>query len=519
MDEQKNLTEQSQPLPQPRPYMPPPAPVVQPYPAGKRELGFGAAVLLSCILLWDFILYGGFNLGYALGSIAVMACSVWYLLRCGYTLTWYSGALLALSAVISAGFARADDGFVKFVMVLFQLFAVNLSLSLISGQNLRPPGGIGSVLDAPRVFFKLGFGSMEAASKGLKEARKNAGAAGKKGTAALAGLAIAVPLVAVMIFLLMRADAAFEGLMDLLPETNWSEPLWAVLCGGAAAFLLYSRGVGLHNALKDAPGKSGFRGFSPITLGTVLGAVCLVYGVYLLSQLAYLAGGLSGILPEEYTMAEYARRGFFEMAWLSAINLSVICLSVGLVEKQEKAPLVIRLLCLFIGLVTLFLIATASAKMFMYIGSYGLTRLRVLTEVIMVFMAITTVLVGSWLFREKLPYMKAVVITAMVLGAAVLWVDVDTLVARYNVRSYQSGQLETVDMRHLSGLGYGAVPYIEELVDDSDPEVAEIARDILTYQYYVAEPEDFRGWNWAAGEAAEILSGYSGERETVEIVE
>ena len=76
----------------------------------------------------------------------------------------------------------------------------------------------------------------------------------------------------------------------------------------------------------------------------------------------------------------------------------------------------------------------------------GLTRLRLLTEVIMVFLAITTVLVAVWLFVPKMPYMKVVLLTALIIGAVVLWADVDTVVARYNVQAYQTKKLETVDV-------------------------------------------------------------------------
>ena len=39
--------------------------------------------------------------------------------------------------------------------------------------------------------------------------------------------------------------------------------------------------------------------------------------------------------------------------------------------------------------------------------------------------------------------MKGAVICALILGCVTFWADVDTQVARYNVRAYQSGQLET----------------------------------------------------------------------------
>ena len=176
--------------------------------------------------------------------------------------------------------------------------------------------------------------------------------------------------------------------------------------------------------------------------------------------------------------------------------------------KKEPAPVFTRILCLFIGLVTLFFVTAASAKMILYIESYGLTRLRVLTQVIMVFLGIVTLLVSLWLFVPKLPYMKAVLITALVIGAAVSWADVDTQVAKYNVNAYLSGKTETVDVDYLNSLGDGAVPYLAKLAALSNvyehEDIANTA-DFYLVNRWRAEPEDFRSWNYVNHMAAEIL--------------
>jgi hypothetical protein len=135
----------------------------------------------------------------------------------------------------------------------------------------------------------------------------------------------------------------------------------------------------------------------------------------------------------------------------------------------------------------------------------------VLTEVIMFFMGITTLVVCCWLFIPKLPYMKVILVTALLIGAVVAWTDVDTVVARYNVEAYQSGKLETVDMEHLESLGYGAVPYIAQLRKDSDPAVSKAAWDIyFSYRNWDREMtsgkiKDFRYWNYAQAVADSYL--------------
>ncbi len=480
----------------------PPKP--QTYQAGRGELFFGAWILIFSIFLCNSIVYAGFSLGFAIGAVGIVAASALYLLCSRHRPGWYSACLLLMSTVIAAGFARSDDGFVKFVMTVFLVISANLGLCLQAKQNRRDPGSIRSLLDAPRAACALGWGDVGKSTRGLRDAARRSGSAGKVTGSVVLGLIIALPLIGVMVFLLMRADAAFEGLMDLLPDSDWSEPIISVLIGGVCALVLYSRGVALHKREAPVPSRSVSRGMSPLTVNTVLAAVCAVYMVYLLSQLAYFTGSFSGILPEDYTLSEYARRGFFEMAWLCAINLSIVWFAVGLVRKEPKTPLSTRLLCLFIGLITIFLAADASMKMSLYIGSYGLTRLRLMTEVVIVFLGLTTAVVCLWLFVPKLPYMKLVMVLALVIGAATFWADVDTQVAKYNVEAYRSGKLEFVDVGYLSTLNAGAVPYVQLLTGDEDPVVAETAQNALKQMLEeTAEPEDFRQWNWATRQALE----------------
>lgn len=506
------MQEQNFPLPEQNWNYPPQEPLAprQPFfPSGKREFLFGLLILVCGWLLCNSIFYGGFSLGFALFSGAALLCSILYLIFSGKRPSFYAVCLLSFSFLLLAGFARSDDGFVKFVLFWFVAAGSNLGLCLLSGQNRRSPDFLSSVLDTFRTVFMLGLGQLPPSIRGLSLGLRNTGS--KKGGAVLVGLLIAIPILAILIPLLTSADAAFDALVGLLPKWEWQEWVISILFGSVLAVFFYTRATALNHAPKaPAPKVSQKKGIPTLTIHTALIAVCFVYCVYLVSQLAYFVGGFSGILPEDYTLAEYARRGFFEMAWLCAINLTIICLATGLIRKRNTLT---RLLCLFLGVMTLFLVCTASAKMFLYIDAYGLTRLRVLTEVIMVWLGLVTIFVILWLFLPKMPYMKAVILSAMLLGSLVLWADVDTVVARYNVNAYQTGKLATVDVDYLASLGNGAIPYIAQLTEDTDPSIAKEAQRRLEHRWFDTI-DDFREWNYVnhiaenylPQEIAEVLS-------------
>lgn len=493
------------------------------YPVGRRERIFGLAMALSAIFLANSMLLFGFALGFGLGVLLVVLCSVSYLVSWRKLPDVYSGILLGLSAVLAASFARSDDHTLNFWMVLLLLVSLNLTASMMAGQNLGHPGRLCSLLDAPRAFFYFGWGCIGASIGGLFH--PNQTEKKKSSDGLVLGLILAAVVLAVLIPLLISADAAFEGLMAFLPEIELQqdELIPSLMVGGWAALVFYTQALALVREPKKAPKQSTKTAYlNRLTVNIVMSAVCGMYFLFLVSQLAYLTGGFAGLLPDGYTPAEYARRGFIEMACICVINLGLILFAASPVKQGSPSKLT-RLLSLFIGGFSLFLVASASSRMNLYIHQFGLTRLRVLTEFFMVWLAMTTVTVCAWLYVPKLPYMKVVVVSALVLGGIVSWMDVDTQVAKYNVTAYASGALSTIDVDYLSQLSSGAVPSLLALMDAEDPAVAENAKIALTekawYDFGILESDgydnpltlreykkcDLRGWSYGYSKAYDLL--------------
>ena len=500
-----------QPIQQPVYTFPPKAPRPV-FATGKGEIFFALWIFIFSLTAINGLFFGGANLLFGLSVAALLGGTALYLRRRGHRFGWYAAALLILCGALAVGFITSGDARMAVFAFLLLMAVPALAFSIAAGQNRWNPAGVLSLLDSPWATWVVSLGNLGATGRGFREAFRRSGRIGRTTSAIGIGLLISLPVLAVMIAELISADAAFEGLLDLLPDFKLGESICTAILGVILAAMLYFRGVALHNATRPtAPGKT-LGSFNALTVNTILFAVSGLYLVYLASQLAYVVGGFSGILPEDFTLAEYARRGFFEMSRLCALNLTIMALGVGLTRKEGKSPLLTRLLALFIGFVTLFLVAAASAKMIMYIRSYGLTWSRVTTEVFMLWLAITTVLVCIWLFRERLPYMKLSLVLALALCAGLFLSDVDAQVARYNVRAYQSGRLQTVDVSYLRTLYDGAVPYLEELTHVSDQKVEREAVDAL-WNYDYRQDTDWRHWNLAESRAAEILDQYQIQEE------
>jgi hypothetical protein len=140
------------------------------------------------------------------------------------------------------------------------------------------------------------------------------------------------------------------------------------------------------------------------TILTVLGILCGVYLTFLLSQTPYFFSGFSGKRPEGWLVySEYARRGFFELCQIAAINLGVLAAANLLSVNHRNAWKALKVFNVVLMLMTLLFIATAFSKMALYIHAYGLSMPRLLPCVFMAFMAIVccgVILLQKWTFSH-----------------------------------------------------------------------------------------------------------------------
>ena len=108
----------------------------------------------------------------------------------------------------------------------------------------------------------------------------------------------------------------------------------------------------------------------------------------------------------------------------------------------------VLLLCGF----TLFIIATALAKMLLYIRAYGLTQLRVYTAWFMVLLAAVFLVLILRQLRERFPTAAVLTAAFLALFGVLCFSRPDALIAEYNLRRFAQGTLPELDVRMLCGL-------------------------------------------------------------------
>jgi hypothetical protein len=200
-----------------------------------------------------------------------------------------------------------------------------------------------------------------------------------------------------------------------------------------------------------------------VEVGIVLGLLDALFLLFVAVQVGYLFGG-EGVVARDaaFTYAEYARRGFFELAAVTALALPILLSAHWLL--RPGSPAARRLFRLLAGLLVGLLFAvvvSALQRMRLYTAEYGLTELRLyvtafvlwISTVLLVF--VFTVLVGGGR-RFAAGALLSGLVAVLLLNAA----NPDALIARNNIARFESG--ERFDAFYLTSLSSDAVPVLVE---------------------------------------------------------
>ncbi len=444
----------------------------------KRDRIYALLLGILSILLMDCLLWSSLGLGAMLALISILALSTLYLWPKRRHFTAYTASLLFFSVTLATGFLFSDQGFIKFLSLMATIVLYTLFLTDMMDVRRHEAGTYRSAFDWFYTGFALSFGKIAHAFRTLfpKENSKN-----RTVGRILLGCALALPALLIIVPLLVSSDAAFEGLIRAVTIDTVLEIVCALIFGFALFILLFGRLSFLPTAQREATPPRERRGMDGTIVTAFLGMISLAYLLYLFSQLAYFFNAFSGLLEEGFTVAEYARRGFFEMTAVCAINLILLGLCAILCRKKNgKRPVAVTALLSFIGLFSLLLIAVSLSKMFLYIDSFGLTHLRLYTSLFMLVLAVLFIGILLRLYLPRIPYFKPAVCIAALLLTLLNFADADRLVAAYNVSAYRSGKLETVDVQSLNLDSDAVIPYLEQLTHDSNPNIVHEAHAVLT---------------------------------------
>ncbi|HEV8559676.1 MAG TPA: DUF4173 domain-containing protein [Actinophytocola sp.] len=396
----------------------------------------------------------------------------------------WSGTALALLAV---GTVRASEW-------LFALCVVGAcaagSLGLAGG---RTAGGVLAALAAGPV----------AALRGLPWAAHGLAVLRRPANAVRLGRSVTLTVALVVVFgaLFAGADAAFAHVLGMvLPTLDASSIVrWMLVFGVAAAVTLGAC------YLAAAPPDLDIGGTRPKTVRRLewalpAGVLLALFAAFVLVQLTVLFGGRNYVLRTAgLTAAEYARRGFWQLAAVTVLALVVIAVVAGKAPRATRADRTwLRVVLGGLAGLTLVVVASALVRMWAYQQAYGFTVLRLLVATCELWLGVVYLMVLAAGVRLRAPWLPRAIVgsaLATLLGLAV--VNPEAYVAGHDVTRY--ADTGTIDAGYLATLSADAVPDLARLPDPVRSCVLTALRERLS------GPDPWSGWNLGRATARDLL--------------
>lgn len=325
---------------------------------------------------------------------------------------------------------------------------------------------------------------------------------GRRLWAVLRGLALAVPLLAVLGLLLASADPVFASLfstdVDLSSVPLHLAVIAATLWGSAAWFLAATR-----PAIEDHP--------SALRIGETEGLVVVtsltaLYALFAFSRFTAARRGADEILATNgLTYAEYARSGFFQLLWVAGLTAAVLVFLRGAVQlRSTTARGAFAVVSATACLLTLVVVHAAIVGLELYSQAFGLTLLRIYSSTFAWWLGAAFVLMAAAFLvnavsaREWLP--TAVGVTALVAVVALNLVNPDALVVERNLDRHLQG--EPFDATYVVRLSDDATPALVDAVPQLGEPTQAYVLDQICGTGATSSPTD---WNLARRHAAEQL--------------
>lgn len=280
--------------------------------------------------------------------------------------------------------------------------------------------------------------------------------------AAGAGLLAAVPILILFGSLFSQADPLFERTIRRLLFVDLDVLAPHVVTIGVATWLTagFLRWAFVGTPYAEPAVSKGLR-VGIAAIGAAIGAVALLFLLFVVLQVRYLFGGDALVQgPTVLSYAEYARRGFFELAWVAGLSLPLLLLAEWLVDKDDRRGVrTFRLLAVvMLGLLGV-IVASALFRMRLYVAAYGLTELRLYVTAFMPWLTVVFGWFAATVLRGRRTHFAAGAIGAGLAFVLILNVlDPDAVIARSNLARAAGPQ--PIDAAYVGSLSADALPVV-----------------------------------------------------------
>ena len=315
----------------------------------------------------------------------------------------------------------------------------------------------------------------------------------------MTGIAISIPCLIFLLFMLSSADQIFSNRVAELfnnIQTLISVNIFIkIVFGIATGFYLFGLIYSVYQPKEEKSFNIKPKNGDMIVLNILLISILVIYTIFVAIQFQYLFADGNN-LPYGLTYTYYARRGFFELLFLTMFNILLILVIVWLIKLQKgKWVTLTKTLCCYLCVVTVILLISSFYRMWLYNADDGLTRLRFLVFGFLMFEAIGLAFTFFYIIKPKFNIVAVYLVIALTYYLVLNIVPMDRIIAKDQIdRYFISGG---GGINYTLTLSADAATEIGRLLESSEIHIREAA---LYYfksnsQYYNDYAPRWQRWN------------------------
>lgn len=248
----------------------------------------------------------------------------------------------------------------------------------------------------------------------------------------------------------------------------------------------------------------------------ILGGINLLFLIFVIFQLPYLFGGIDLVQSTpNFTLSNYARRGFGELVTVAIIVLPMLLMADWLIRKDRTINVRLFRVLAFSMIALLFvMLASAAQRLILISGNlgYGMTDNRLYSLFFVAFLG----LVSFWflvtvLRGNRKSFAWGALLSGLLVLASLNLLNPEDYVVRKNFELAKEGR--PIDVRDFRYPYNDAIPALIDALPSQNKQNREVINEILAIKacdlnkYYVKDKfEPFLGYNYSRERARKLLS-------------
>lgn len=268
---------------------------------------------------------------------------------------------------------------------------------------------------------------------------------------------VVIPVVIVVLVLLSSADMVFgnmfSSVLDIFQDTPIDNVIGRMIVGVILFIYMGSLMKYLYESFPQEKDEDRYVKAEEFTIKLLLTTLNVIYVIFDIIQIHSL---MLHHVGDKINYAEYARSGFFQLMFISILNIIIL-----LISKRNSNTKYNKIMELLMTGLTLIIIISSFLRMHLYEATYGYTLLRLGVYIILTTEVILLIPTILYILKEKYPILKSYLIVVVSVYTFINLFSIENIITKNNInRYYDTGK---IDIEYLKNNNNDNIPQLVEL--------------------------------------------------------